>query len=198
MNITIEKSEFGYTMQLFEQSCVATIKINDFEFNKKGKIDNKYFCALKSEKRLEFASLETQLPIVEFFDIWKKLCLNLSSSGIVLPFIEFICEGISFFQTDDYGYQIDLTNCFSRTSQIENVFEKRDKVLFFEYRTFAEMFFDIENKTSWFHGYFYSKVGKEFTHNRLRLKLINFLKLHDIDHSECKDRSKRGQYARIK
>jgi hypothetical protein len=198
MHVNIEKTDLGYSIKLFDgDSFIGVVAINDFEFNVDGHIESKnhskYFCGLKSEKRLEFASIQTELGVVEFFDVWKRTCLHLSSSGIVLPFIEFICEGIDFFQTDSNSYQINLINCFSRTTQIEDTFEKRDKVLFFEKRTFAEIFFNVDAKVSWFHGYFYSKVGKEFTHNRLRLKVINFLRLQCHDYTGFKDRSKRGR-----
>lgn len=194
-SIEITHNQFGYTVKLTKEGGYAYVIFNDFEFIKGGAILFSKFVALKTENRLEFAALETNLSVEAAYNLWQKTVLNCNDAGIKLPFIEFICDGINLTRlpnVNNAGYsldpdteslfRIDLVNCWTRTEFFNSVFnpdhpEKkipRKGLKFYPTRLFAEIYY-TKNGTSFFHGRFYNAVGKMFIHNRLRIKISQYI-----------------------
>lgn len=188
--IEITRNQFGYTVKLTKEDGYAYVTFNDFEFIKGGSILFSKFVALKTETRLEFAALETNLSVQDAYNLWQKTALNCKDAGIKLPFIEFICDGINltrlpkqnyagFYQSDDVleVFKIDLINCWTR-NQFVDPYESAPKVRkdlkMYPVRTFAEIHY-MKDSTSFFHGRFYNALGKAFIHNRLRIKISQYI-----------------------
>lgn len=190
-SIEITRNQFGYTVKIAKDGGYAYVTFNDFEFIKGGAILFSKFVALKTETRLEFASLETNLSTEEVYNLWQKTALNCKDAGIKIPFIEFICDGISLSRLPHVNYagysvdanteslfKIDLVNCWTRTEffDSDHTQEKtsRKGLKLYPIRAFAEIHY-MKNNTSFFYGRFYNAVGKMFIHNRLRIKISQYI-----------------------
>lgn len=189
--IEITRNQFGYTVKLTKDSKYIYVTFNDFEFIKGGAILFSKFVALKTETRLEFGALETNIDdMVQVYNLWQKTALNCKDAGIKLPFIEFICDGIQVSRLPNpnaSGYlrspevkelfKIDLINCWTRNEFVHpmsNAPKVRKDLKLYPVRTFADVFY-LRDDTSYFHGLFYNAAGKKFIHNRLRIKISQYI-----------------------